>query len=109
MFGNKTNAIEKAIKKNNVSALAALADNSDSAISLAAIEGLGTVGSLEASNFLVTRLGNADPKIRVTVAKALGKIADVHTKAFLAAQMNKETDPDVKEVMREAMMNIKEY
>lgn len=109
MFGHKTNAIEKAIKKSNVNALITLADNADASVSLAAIEGLGSVGSLEASNFLVTRLGSEDSKIRTAVAKALGKIANVHTKAFLAAQMGKETDPDVKETMREAMVNIKEY
>ena len=109
MFGNKMNAIEKAVKKNNAGVLAGLANNHDRAVIMAAIEGLGAVGGQEASNYLVTRLGDEDKEIRVTVAKALGRIADVHTKAFLAAQMNKETDAEVKEVMREAMVNIKEY
>jgi len=109
MFGNKTNAIEKAIKKKKVDALGALADDSDLSISLAAIEGLASIGTLEASNFLVTRLNVENPKVRIAVAKALGKIANMHTKAFLAAQMNKETDPEVKEAMREAMVNIREY
>ena len=109
MFGNKTNAIEKAIKKNNANALIKLAGDKDVSVDLTAIEGLGAVGGLEASNYLVTRLQSEEPKVRIAVAQALGKIANVHTKAFLAAQMNKETDPEAKEAMREAMVNIKEY
>jgi HEAT repeat protein len=109
MFGNKMNAVEKAIKKSNANALMGLADNSDLNVSLAAIEGLGEVGGLEASNYLVTRLYSEDVKVRVAVAKSLGKIANVHTKAFLSAQMSKETDPEAKEAMREAMVCIKEY
>ena len=109
MFGNKMNAVEKAIGKGNVNSLITLAGNGDHAVSLAAIEGLGAVGGLEASNYLVTRLTGAEADSRIAVAKALGRIADVHTKAFLSAQMIKETDPAVKEAMREAMVNIKEY
>ncbi len=109
MFGNKMNAIAKAVKKGNVSALSELAANKDSAISLAAIEALGTVGGLEASNYLVTRLQSEDPKVRIAVANALGVIANMHTKAFLFAQMNKETDETVKQAMGEAMAKIKDY
>ncbi len=109
MFGNKMNAVEKAVKKSNAGVLVGLAGNGDLSVSLAAIEGLGTVGGQAASNYLVTRLQSEEPEVRTAVAKALGKIANVHTKAFLAAQMNKETDPEIKEIMREAMVNIKEY
>lgn len=109
MFGNKMNAVEKAVGKNNAGSLIKLAGENDLSVSLAAIEGLGGVGGQEASNYLVMRLGDENRDIRIAVAKALGEIANVHTKAFLSAQMNKETDPDVKEAMREAMVNIKEY
>ena len=109
MFGNKMNAIEKAIKKKNAGTLTDLAGNKDEAISMAAIEGLAVVGGMDASNYLVTRLHDADPKVRMAVVKALGTIADAHTKAFLFAQMNKETDKDVKTAIGEAMAKIKDY
>ena len=109
MFGNKMNAIEKAVKKGNANALVGLADNKDEAISLEAIKALGTVGGMDASNYLVNRLQSPDVKVRMAVAKSLGEIADVHTKAFLFAQMNKETDPAVKSAMSEAMVKIREY
>jgi HEAT repeat protein len=109
MFGNKMSAIEKAIKKSNAGTLIELADNKDGEVSMAAISGLGNVGGQEACNFLVSRLGNPEPAVRIAIAHALGAIGDRHTKAFLSAQMNKETAPEVKEAMRKAMMLIKEY
>ncbi|HPF87304.1 MAG TPA: HEAT repeat domain-containing protein [Candidatus Limiplasma sp.] len=109
MFGNKMNAIEKAIKKKNVGPLIELAGNKDESLSMAAIDGMAAIGGMDASNYLVTRLHDEDPKVRVAVANALGKIADVHTKAFLFAQMNKETDPKVKAAIGEAMALIKDY
>ena len=109
MFGNKMSAVEKATKKGNVGSLIDLAGNKDGEVSMAAIAGLGNVGGQEASNFLVSRLGSPEPEVRIAIAHALGAIGDKHTKAFLSAQMSKETKPEVKEAMREAMVLIKEY
>jgi HEAT repeat protein len=109
MFGNKLGSVEKAIRKNNVGTLVALGEDKDRAVSLAAIAGLGNVGGQEACNYLVSHLGCQEPELRMAIAQALGAIGDKHTKAFLSSQMNKETDPKVKEVMRSAMLLIKEY
>ena len=109
MFGNKMNAVEKAIRKNNASALVGLADGSDMEVCLAAIDGLGTVGGDEACNFLVAHVGNDAPTIRIAVAKALGRIGDKHTKAFVNAQIAKETDPEVLEELHKAMSKIRNY
>jgi HEAT repeat protein len=109
MFGSKISAVEKAIKKSNAGALIGLADSKDGEVCMAAIAGLGNVGGQEACNFLVSRLGNPEPEMRIAIAHSLGVIGDKHTKAFLSAQMSKETKPEVKEAMREAMMLIKEY
>ncbi len=109
MFGNKMGNVEKAIKKNNAGALIGLADGKDAEVTLAAIAGLGGIGGQETCNFLISCLSNANVDIRVAAAKALGTIGDKHTKAFISAQMNKETDPQVRETMGQAMMLIKSY
>ncbi len=109
MFGNKMGNVEKAIKKNNAAALIGLADGKDTEVTLAAVAGLGGIGGQEACNYLISCLGNADVAIRIAAAKALGAIGDKHTKAFISAQMNKETDPQVRETMAQAMMLIKSY
>ena len=109
MFGNKMNAVEKAIKKNHIPALIELSDNKEEDISLKAIAGLGSTGGDDASHYLVTRLQDTDPKIRAAVAQALGDIANKHTKAFLASQLKKEEDETVKQALLDAMVKIKEY
>ncbi len=109
MFGNKKNAVEKALKKGNVGALIDLSDNKDQEISFAAIVGLAELGGDDASHYLIRRLQDPDPNMRIAVAQALGQIANKHTKAFLSAQLQKEQDPKVKQVMQHEMGKIKEY
>ena len=106
MFGSKMSKVEKAIEKSNAKQLISLADDSDQAVRLAAIKGLGSVGGDDTSNYLITRLQNPDPAIRIAIAQSLGMLADVHTKAHLSAQMTKEQDPQVREVISKAMSNI---
>ena len=109
MFGNKKDLVEKAIKKKHVKTLIELSENKDKAVCLAAIAGLASLGGDDASHYLITRLQSLDPEMRIAVAQALGTIANKHTKAFLSAQLQKETDPKVKEVMLHEMVKIKEY
>lgn len=109
MFGNKMNAVEKAIRKNHIPALIELSESKEEDVSLKAIEGLGSAGGDDASHYLVTRLQDPDPKRRAAVAAALGVIANKHTKAFLASQLKKEEDETVKEALLDAMVKIKEY
>lgn len=109
MFGSKLGAVEKAIQKNNTSALISLGENKDLEVRLAAIAGLGIVGGEEVSHFLISRLSSPEAEVRVAAAHALGALGDKHTKAFVSAQMNKETDPDIREAMGQAMMHIKSY
>jgi HEAT repeat protein len=109
MFGNKMGNVEKAIKKSNVAALIGLADGKDAEVKHAAITGLGGIGGHEACNYLISCLSNTEAATRIAAAQALGVIGDKHTKAFLSAQMNKETDPQVRETMAQAMTHIKSY
>ncbi len=109
MFGSKMSKVERAIERKDALKLIALADSRDQAISLAAITGLGTVGGDDAANYLTTLIQNAEPEIRIAVAQALGMIGDMHTKAFLSAQLGKETEPKVREAIGTAMSGIKDY
>ncbi|MFH1513596.1 MAG: HEAT repeat domain-containing protein [Bacillota bacterium] len=109
MFGSKLSAVEKAVKKCNAGALIAMGSNKDKEVSLAAIAGLGSVGGQEACNYLISRLSSQEPEARIAAAHALGAIGDKHTKAFISAQMNKETDTAVREAMGLAMSRIKSY
>jgi len=109
MFGSKMDSVEKAIKKNNAAALIGLGDNKDKEVCLAAIAGLGSVGGQEACNYLISRLSSQEPEVRIAAAHALGALGDKHTKAFVSAQMSKETDPAVRDAMGQAMMHIKSY
>lgn len=109
MFGNKMDKVAKAIEKNNAGMLIQLAENNDPSVRLAAIAGLGKVGGDETSNCLITLLHSEDKATRLAVAQALGELGDMHTKAHLAAQLSKETDPEVHEAMSKAMSSIKGY
>ena len=109
MFGNKMNLVEKAIKKNNASTLIGLCNNKDQEVCLSAIAGLGEVGGEAAANFMIANLQNTDPKIRTAIAQALGVLGDMHTKAFVSAQMSKEENPDVRKALGKALGQIKNY
>lgn len=109
MFGSKMDSVEKAIRKNNLATLISLSDNKDKEVSLAAIAGIASVGGQEASNYLISRLGSQDPEVRIAVARSLGTLGDKHTKAYVSAQLSKETDPEVREAMGQAMTHIKSY
>ena len=109
MFGSKMNHVEKAIAKNHTSALIELCDNKDQEVCLAAIAGLGSVGGDDAANYLVAHLQNTDPRVRIAIAKSLGTLGDMHTKAFVSAQLSKEENPDVRDALSKALALIKSY
>ncbi len=109
MFGNKMNAVEKAIKKSNANSLIGLANGNDLEVALAAVAGLGSIGGDDACNYLVAHVGSEAPEMRIAVAQALGKIGDMHTKAFVSAQIAKETNPEVREALTRVMSQIRSY
>ena len=109
MFGNKLGKVAKAIEKGNAKVLVDLASDNDVEVKLAAIAGLGETGGEDATNFLITQLHDNDSAIRIAVAKSLGVLGDMHTKAHVSAQMNKETNPEVREALSKAMAGIKGY
>ncbi|MBE0600975.1 MAG: HEAT repeat domain-containing protein [Firmicutes bacterium] len=109
MFGNKMNQVEKAIAKSKTSSLIDLCGDKDADVCLAAIAGLGSVGGDDASNFLISHLQDADPKMRIAIAQALGALGDMHTKAYESAQLSKEKNPDVQEALRKTLGQIKNY
>jgi HEAT repeat protein len=109
MFGHKMNQVEKAIEKKHASTLIELCDKKDPEVCLAAIAGLGVVGGDDASNYLISRLQSTEPNVRLAVAHALGELGDMHTKAFVMAQMNKEENPDVRKALSKALSQIRSY
>ena len=109
MFGSKTKKIEKAIAKKNYKALIALTGSSDKEVRLAALAGLGKMECDDATNCLIQQLHNTDAQTRAASASALGELGDIHAKAHISAQMAKETDPAVKDIMSKAMARIKGY
>lgn len=109
MFGNKMNAVEKAVQKKNATALIGLANGGDREVALAAVAGLGGIGGDDACNYLVSHIGSEAPEMRIAVAQALGRIGDKHTKAFVTAQIAKETNPEVREALTKAMALIRNY
>ena len=109
MFGNKMNLVEKAIRKNNASTLIGLCNNKDQEVCLSAIAGLGEVGGEDAANYLISHLQNTDPKVRTAIAQALGVLGDIHTKAFVSAQMSKEENVDVRKALSKTLGQIKNY
>jgi len=109
MFGNKMNLVEKAIKKNNASTLIGLCNNKDQEVCLSAIAGLGEVGGEDASNYLIAHLQNPEPKVRIAIAQALGVLGDMHTKAFVSAQMSKEENEDVRKALSKTLGQLKNY
>jgi len=109
MFGSKMSKVEKAVEKQNAKALIDLAGAKDLELQLAAILGLSKVGGDDTTNYLITKLNDANPQIRTAVAQALGTLGDMHTKAHLSAQIARETDASVREAMSKAMANIKGY
>ena len=109
MFTNTINHVEKAIRKKNASALIKLCTDKDPEVCLAAIAGLGAVGGDEGMNYLIARLQSAEPSMRIAVAHALGELGDKHTKAFVAAQLDKEQDPEVRKALSNALAQIRNY
>ena len=109
MFGSKMSKVEKAIEKKDAKKLIALADYRDKEVFLAAITGLGRVGGDDATNYLTTLIQSNESGTRIAVAQALGMIGDRHTKAFLSAQLGKETEPKVRDAISAAMAEIKGY
>lgn len=109
MFGNKLAHVSKAIEKKNATKLISLCGDKDQDVCLAAIAGLGSVEGDDSSNYLVAHLQDPNPKVRIAIAKALGMLGDMHTKASVSAHMKKEEDPDVREALRKALETIKNY
>ena len=109
MFGNKMNAVEKAIKKQHVNTLIELSRDKDKNVSMAAIDGMATIGNDDAAHYLVILLQSPQADMRLAAANALGTIKNKHTKAFLSAQLQKEEEPEVEQAIRHAMVQIKEY
>ena len=109
MFGNTMSHVEKAIRKKNAPALIKLCTDKDPEVCIAAIAGLGVVGGDEGSNYLISRLQSVEPSIRIAVARALGELGDMHTKAHVAAQLDKEKDPEVHKALSNALAKIRNY
>lgn len=110
MFGSKMSKVEKAVEKQNAKALIDLAGAKDLELQLATILGLSKVGGSDTTNYLITKLNDANPQIRTAVAQALGTLGDICTpKPTFPAQIARETDASVREAMSKAMANIKGY
>lgn len=109
MFGNKMETVEKAITKKNEKKLLGLVGDKDKQVTLAAMRGLGKVGSDDGLNTLITMLHNQDEDIRAAAASALGEMGNGHSRAHLSHQMSNETNENVKKAISGALSQIKDY
>lgn len=109
MFGDKMAKVAKAIEKKNEGQLLKLMDTKDKNVKIAAMKGLGKVGSDDGFNALIPLLHNPDDDIRVAAAQALGEMGNGHAKAFISNQMAKEKNNSVKGAMAHALNLIKDY
>lgn len=109
MFGNKMETVEKAIEKKNEKKLLKLMDDRDKQVVLAAMRGIGKVGSDDGLNTLISLLHSPDDDIRAAAASALGEMGNGHAKAHLSHQMANEANENVKKSIAGALSQIRDY
>nr|WP_296832751.1 HEAT repeat domain-containing protein [uncultured Marvinbryantia sp.] len=105
----KLEKVQKYVKKGNADKLAALANDKDKEIRMAAIEGLGEINSNErALNTLVGLLEDDDADIRRAVVAALGKSEGSYVETQLRYCLSHEKDERVLETAKESLARMKE-
>lgn len=108
LFGDKHQKVQKALEKKNEAALIKLISDKDDAVALEAIAALGKIGSDDGFNALIPVLHSTMTEKRVAAANALGEIGNVHARAHLSYQLQKEKDAVAKKAMEDAMNKISE-
>jgi len=109
IFGNKLNAVKKAVQKGNGRSVVKFIKDSDMEVRLAAIDAMGATRCHDASNDLINMLQDPDAKVRAHVAGALAGIGDVHAKAHIANASAVEKDPTTKAAMVKAIASLKDF
>lgn len=100
---SKLAKVEKSIQKKKEGELIKLAHDKDQEVRLAAIAGMGQVGSGDSFNNLVTFLRDPSPAIRAASATSLGLLRDNHADADLRHRLESEKDEQVISAIKSAL------
>ena len=95
--------VERAIAKQKFDKLRKMADGRDESLKLEALEAMGQVSGVESFNYLTMALRNPSASIRAAAAVGLAALKDPKAIAFLAHQLEKETDQDARNKIEGAM------
>lgn len=103
----KIEKVEKLVEKGKTDKLAAMAQDKDKEVRLAAIEGLGKIPLTEDSqNILIRMIEDPDPEIRKAIVTSLGLSGDSYVETHLRLLLSQEKDVDVVAAIREALAKI---
>ena len=106
-MGKNTERINKLADKKKADKIVAFLKSKDKETRLDAIRALGKCGGAEAINALTTNIITPDEEEKIEVIKALGVCGKDASFYLLSHYAAKETNPIVKDVMREAMGQIR--
>ena len=106
MFGNKLGKVAKLAAKNQAEKLAAMLNDKNAGVVMAAIDALGSCTGDAAFNALVPLVRSADAGVRAHAAAALGKMGLPKARTFLLHQRDAEKDETVLKAIDEALQKI---
>ncbi len=105
-MGRHTDKINKLAEKKKAGKIVGYLNDKDPETRIDAIRALGKCGGEEAINHLITQMTAREPTERIEVAKALGECGPDAAFYHMSHSLEHETDPAVKEAMKEAMGRI---
>ena len=105
----RTRAIEQLGTFNSGTAVMSIASQLESSevdMQVAAIRALGTTKNSEATRLITNKLDAKEPKIRRAAALALADLGDKGAKDELKAQISKEKDDELKDLMQQTLRKL---
>ena len=106
MFGNSESKIQKLAEKKNAEKIIPFLRDKNPATRLAALDGLGACGNVDAYNALLPFVRDSDPTTREHAIRALGALGDGNARTHIMYQRGKEDNPAVKQAIEDALKRI---
>lgn len=107
-MGGKMKKIDKLVEKKKAGELVSLTQDKQAEVRYAAVEALGKVGGEDAYNALIPLVHNADVELRKRAILALGEVGFADARVHIIHQMNKETNEQVQEAIKQALHKLPE-
>lgn len=109
MFTNmKISKIKKLAEHKHYEGILPYCENEDPQVRVAAAEGLAEIGTDESNNALIGMLRDHDITVKTAAVKALGKIKENHSYAFISHEMEQSKDETFIASCRQALSAIHE-